>query len=222
MGQYVRLIYVAIQNSDNCSKYIPIIRKFNNGSLNDIRENIISQSHVISFNWDKADVEEKKKFTGTLKNLMSAGAELVLFKDFYNDAFTNKEKREIPLKSLLQETETVGISKHLRTPIKIERLIQFAENELDMHVLYTNPNVEIVDMYTEFYLDDPIEVDDNDSEIYPPFAKANKLLYYFNGDIASDIIANTRHQLDPKVPSVDDYIKNFNYYSKHDCFIDFN
>ena len=113
------------------------------------------------------------------------------------------------------------IVKYLRTPIKMEQLIQFIESELDMHTLYTDPNIEVVNKDTEFYLDNPIEVDDNDNELYPPFAKKSNLLYYFNGDIVSDIIGNTKHQFEPKTPTINDYIKNFNYYSEHDCFFDF-
>ena len=115
----------------------------------------------------------------------------------------------------------MDIDKYLRTPIKMEQLAQITPSELDMFTLYIDVNVKIIDKDTELYIDDPIEVDDNDNEIYPTFAKKNNLLYYFNGDIASDIIANAKHQLAPKTPSVDDYIRNFNYYSKHDCFFSF-
>ena len=90
-----------------------------------------------------------------------------------------------------------------------------------MYALYVDSDFGTVTADTVFYLDHFIEVDDDDNEIYPLFAVANNLRYYYNGDIASDIIGNTRHQLEPKTPSVDDYIKNFNYYSKHDCFVDF-
>jgi len=115
----------------------------------------------------------------------------------------------------------MGIDEYLRVPIQIEQLIQFSQDELDMYVLYVYSDFEIVTADTVFYLDGYCEVDDADNEIYPPFVVKNNLLSYFHGDIASDIIANTRHQLKPKIPNADDYIKNFNYYNKHDCFVDF-
>lgn len=76
---------------------------------------------------------------------------------------------------------------------------------------------------TIFYFDVPVEVDDgdNDNETYPPFTKENKLRLYFIGEKVAEIIGNTRHQLSPKIPDINDYIKNFNYYNKHDCCVDF-
>ena len=224
MGQYVSLVYVIIQNPENCSKYIPIIRKFNNDSLSNIRENIITQSHVISLDWDRTDIETKNKFMNTLRSLMDVGALLTLLKDFYTDAFDNKDKREITLEWLKLETDTLSIDEYLRSPIKMEKLIQFSESDFFNFDLYVDESldVEIISGDTVFYLDDPVDVDDNDNEIYPPFAKKNHLWIYFIGEKVAEIIGNTRHQLCPKIPSIDDYIKNFNYYNKHDCCFTFD
>jgi hypothetical protein len=115
----------------------------------------------------------------------------------------------------------MSIENFLRIPVKMEQLIQLTENGLDMYVLYTTPDVGNINEDTVFYLDNHIEVDDDDNEIYPPFAKQNGLLFYFNGDTATDIIFNTKYQLGEKTPNIDDYIRNFNYYNEHDCFIDF-
>ena len=220
MGHHIFLTYVTIQNTDNYRKYIPIIRKFNHDSLSDIKENIVNRSHVISFDLDRADIESKREFVSTLESLIDAGAELILFKDFYNEVLDNKEKREIPLESILK-TDEVSIQNFLRVPVKIKQLVRFSEHELNMYALYVTSDFKTVNKDTLFYLDDHVEVDDNDNELYPQFATENNLEIYFHGDIASGIIGNTRHQLDPKSPSVNDYIKNFNHYDKHDCFLDF-
>jgi len=113
------------------------------------------------------------------------------------------------------------INKYLRTPIKIEQLIQITPSELDEFTLYADKVIETVDENTVFYLDEPIEVDENDNELYPSFINENNLRYFFNGDIVSDIISNAQHQLEPKTPTIDDYVKNFDYYHKHDCFFNF-
>jgi len=89
------------------------------------------------------------------------------------------------------------------------------------YALYIAPDVETINADTMLYLDDYVEVDDDLNEIYPPFAIENKLWIYFHGDIASSIIGNTRYQLFPKIPSIDDYIVNFNYYSEHDAYYNF-
>jgi hypothetical protein len=223
MGLYVSLIYVTIQNPENCSKYIPIIRKFNEDSLSNISENIITNSYVISLDWDRADIGTKKKLMNTLKSLMDAGAVLTLFKDFYNESFDNKEKREIALEWLKLETDTLSIDEYVRNPIKMEKLIQFSGSDFFMYDLYVDENIDIetINDETVFYLDAPVDVDDNDNEIYPPFAKENGLWIYFIGEKVAEIILNTRHQLCPKIPGIDDYINNFNYYNKHDCCFTF-
>ena len=223
MGKYVRLVYVTINNPDNCSKYIPIIRKFNGDSLGDIRENIANRKYVISFDWDKSeyDFDSRNKFISTLKNLISAGAELSLFKDFYNKSFDKKTIKEILLQTVLEEPDTLDIEEHLRTPIKMKQLIQFPKDKLEQYAVYTNSKIDTINADTIFYVDDTVEVDDEDNEIYPLFAQENNLLIYFLGFQMADIISNTKHQLDYKKPSVDDYIKNFNNYSEYDCYFSF-
>ena len=111
------------------------------------------------------------------------------------------------------------IEEFLRTPVKMGQIVQFSGDELDMYCLYTAPDVESIDKNTLFYIDGYTEIDDDDNEIYPQFIRENNLCIYFHGDIASDIIRNTKHQLEPRIPSVDEYIENFNYYNEHDCFI---
>jgi len=130
-------------------------------------------------------------------------------------------KKEIAFAYSDKKEMGISIDKYLRTPIKMEQLIQITPSELDMFTLYTDADVKSIDRDTELYIDDPIEIDYGGNELYPTFAKKNGLSYYFNGDIASDIIWNTKHQLGSKTPSIDDYIKNFNYYDKYDCFFDF-
>lgn len=115
----------------------------------------------------------------------------------------------------------MSIEKFLRIPIKVEQLIQLSEDELNMCVLYAMPEVDNISEDTVFYLDDFIEVDDDDNEIYPPFAKETGLVYFLNGDIVADIISNTKYQFGEKTPRIDDYIRNFNYYCKYDCFVSF-
>jgi len=122
----------------------------------------------------------------------------------------------------LNAVDTLSIEGYVRTPIQMRHLIRFTEEELDQYTLYIAPDIETINADTIFYLDDYVDVDDDLNEIYPPFAKANKLWTYFHGDIAADIISNTRYQLSPQIPSIDEYIANFNYYSEYDAFITFN
>lgn len=114
----------------------------------------------------------------------------------------------------------MNIDNYLRTPITIEQLVKFSQNELDMYAVYTKQDVKVLDEKTFLFLDEPIEVDDNDEEIYPLFARDNELVYYFFGDIVFDIISNTRYQLEN--PTIENYLANFNYYNKHDCFCTFS
>ncbi|MEO3944834.1 hypothetical protein [Gorillibacterium sp. CAU 1737] len=108
----------------------------------------------------------------------------------------------------------------IRKPITIHQLIGIAQDDLDEFNLYRKEDSPI-DETSTLYLDDPIDVDDEtDEEIYPEFAKEHGLSIYFSGQVASDLIANTRHQV--KNPSLQDYIDNFNYYDKHDCFFTFS
>jgi len=221
MGQHLCLVYVTIQNSDNFKKYIPIIRKFNSNSLSEIEENIICGGHVISFDWDRANSEQKKNFVDTLENLIKVGAELTLFKDFYVEPLDREEKRAITLEPLKDAVDMLEMYRYVRTPVKMKQLVKFSEEELMEYALYVAPDVETINADTMLYLDDYVEVDDDLNEIYPPFATENKLWIYFHGDIASSIIWNTRYQLFPKIPSIDDYIVNFNYYSEHDAYYNF-
>lgn len=108
---------------------------------------------------------------------------------------------------------------YLREPITISQLIQLTESQLDPLNLYRKEEGWI-DEASILYLDDPVEVDDEtDEEIYPDFAEEQGLTIYFFGQVAADIIANTRHQI--QQPSVQDYVKNFNYYDEHDSFFTF-
>ena len=222
MGKNSILTYVTIQNPENYMAYIPVIRPFSGDSISDIKENLQNQRHVISFAWDSADTKSKKHFVQTLTSLLNIGAELKLFRDFYNSTFDHKEIKEIPLELIIRKFDTVSIDGYLRVPITMKQLIRFAEHELDMYTLYVASDFNWkVKATTVLYLDDYVEVDDGDNEIYPPFAKERNLMVYFHGDIVSAIIENTREQLIPKIPTVNDYIKNFNYYCAYDAFYDF-
>jgi len=116
----------------------------------------------------------------------------------------------------------MSLDKYLRTPIKLEQLIQFTQDELYNYSLYATSDVDCIDTNTVVYLDDTTEIDNDENEIKPQFAKATGLRHYFNGYIAYSIIWNTGHQLKPEIPSIDDYMKAFNHYIKNDCFFDFS
>jgi hypothetical protein len=226
MAQYTQLVYVTILGArEDCTKFIPILRKFSGESLADIKEKLISESPVISFNWDKADFAAKKAFTDILKTLIDSGAKLMLSKDFYNDTFTQKQTKEIPLETLTHETDTDSIEDYLdysKMPIKIAQLLRFSKDDLDRYTIYVHYDTEDIDADTGFYIDEHVDVNDDDEEIYPDFVDEMDLEPYFSGDRVADIIDNTRHQLDPAVPTIADYINNFNYYNKHDCFLTFD
>jgi len=221
VGEYIGLVHVVINNPENCKGYIPIVRKFNMDSLNVIKSNAESGSYVMSFDWDREKAASKIEFTNTIKNLIGIGAELSLYKDFFNEKMNGKDTKEIHLKSILAHNDTVDVSKHLRIPIKLKQLVMFNTDELDEYAIYTESNRDNIDADTVFYIDETVEVDENDTEIYPTFVQENKLEIYFLGFQVADIIDNTRYQLSHKKPSVSDYIKNFNNYSKHDCYFDF-
>ena len=61
--------------------------------------------------------------------------------------------------------------------------------------------------------------DETDEEIYPEFALKHDLQMHFLGQIIEDIKDNTKYQL--QNPTEEDFLKNFNYYNKHDSFFDF-
>jgi hypothetical protein len=110
--------------------------------------------------------------------------------------------------------------KYVRTPISLEQLFKLDNDMLDEHDLYAKKDIVKFDINTLVYLDDLIDVDDDtDDEIYPSFALDLNLQWLFSGQVISDIIVNTQHQLTN--PTVNDYIKNFIYYHQHDCFITF-
>ena len=221
MGQRIGLLHVKVNSSDNIKSYVPIIRKFSGDSLTAIREKILNGDYVISFDWDREDSELKNSFTSTLKSLVDVGATLSLYKDFFNEKSNDKDVKAIPLKSILTQTDMLDISEYLRTPITMKQLIKFSEDDLYNYDVYTKSKIETIDVKTVFYIDNAVEVDENDNELYSAFIQENDLCIYFLGSQAADIIDNTRYQLDNKIPNVADYIKNFNNYSKHDCYYDF-
>ncbi len=65
--------------------------------------------------------------------------------------------------------EKISIEKYVRTPIIMEQLIQISQDELDVYNLYVNQDIDYINEKTIVFLDNPIEVDDNDNEIYPEF-----------------------------------------------------
>jgi elongation factor Ts len=115
------------------------------------------------------------------------------------------------------------IARYVRVPIKIEELFIVPESILEEHQLYVTREVgekNFMDKGVIVYLDDIVGVDDEtDKEIYPTFALNNNLEMNLLGKLVNDIIYNTKHQL--KNPTANDFIKNFNNYMKHDCFLDF-
>ena len=108
----------------------------------------------------------------------------------------------------------------LRVPLKMENLFQIPQDILDGYDLYAMPDMSQADKNTIMYLDDHVSVDDEtDEEIYPKFSVEHNLIWFFSGPVVADIIMNTKHQL--QNPTVDDFIVNFNYYNKNDCFFTF-
>ncbi|MCT4597231.1 MAG: hypothetical protein N4A50_05060 [Vallitalea sp.] len=113
------------------------------------------------------------------------------------------------------------MSRFIRKPLKIEQLVVIECKTLESYDLYVKKNTDFFDEQTIIYLDEAVDVDDDtDEEIYPDFAIKSDLEWYFSGQVIYDIIDNTKYQL--KNPSVQDYIKNLNNYSEHDCFYTFN
>lgn len=112
------------------------------------------------------------------------------------------------------------IEKYVRTPINMEQLFKLDNDMLDEYALYVAKDIVSFDINTIVYLDNNLDVDDEtDEEIYPSFAHDLNLQWFFSGQVVSDIIVNTKHQLTN--PTVADYVKNFIYYNEHDCFYDF-
>ena len=112
------------------------------------------------------------------------------------------------------------IEKYVRTPISLEQLFELDTDLLEEYDLYVKKDTVEFDATTIVYLDDPLDVDDDtEDEIYPGFAQEIDLQWFFSGQVINDIIGNTRHQLTQ--PTVKNYIKNFTYYYKNDCFFTF-
>lgn len=103
----------------------------------------------------------------------------------------------------------------------MEELVAIDYKILEAYDLYVKENTDFFELKTIVYLDEVVDVDDDtDEEIYPEFAIKSDLKWYFSGQVFNDIIDNIKYQL--KNPSVQDYIKNLNNYSEHDCFYTFN
>ena len=56
-----------------------------------------------------------------------------------------------------------------------------------------------------------------DEEIYSDFIVNECLEFYCSGELIEGVIRNVLHQKDN--PSVDTFIKQLNYYMKHDTFL---
>lgn len=113
------------------------------------------------------------------------------------------------------------MSKFIRKPLKIEQLVVIEFKILEEYDLYVEKNTDFFDLQTIVYLDEVVDIDDEtDEEIYPEFSIKKDLEWYFSGQVPNYIIDNTKFQL--KNPSVQDYIRNLNNYSSHDCFYTFN
>ncbi len=110
--------------------------------------------------------------------------------------------------------------RYVRTPISLEQLFILDTDLLEEYDLYVKEDMIEFDENTIVYLDDPLDVDDDtEDEIYPSFAQELDLQWFFSGQVINDIIVNTQHQL--VNPAVKDYIINFIYYNKNDCFLTF-
>lgn len=107
---------------------------------------------------------------------------------------------------------------YIHIPIMIQVLLEMEESMLDELTLYRPSDSDELTEESIIYLDDEqINVDEETyEEIYPQFVLENNLDFYFYGQTASDIIKNTRMQL--QKPTIKDFLFNFNYYDSNDCF----
>jgi hypothetical protein len=113
------------------------------------------------------------------------------------------------------------MSKFIRKPLKIEELVTIEYKILEVFDLYVKKEHRLFNAESIVYLDEVVAInDETDEEIYPEFVVKNDLEWYLSGQVVIDILDNTKYQL--KKISIQDYIKNLNNYSEHDCYYTFN
>lgn len=110
----------------------------------------------------------------------------------------------------------------LEKSMLIEELIDFVKMKADRDLYYSIYSYEGADFISgeQVFIDIPVQVDDNDNEIYPPEVLNRKLCLAYSGEQFQDVIDLAIKQ--KPTASSKEIIKALNYYSNHDDFLDLN
>ena len=89
-----------------------------------------------------------------------------------------------------------------------------AENKYSIYISENNKLKE----NTLIYVGKPVEIDDNDNEIYPNVVLKNNLEFYYSCETLQDVIDLAFSQ--KSEASIEEIIKCLNFYSDNDTFLD--
>ncbi|MBB6271402.1 hypothetical protein HDF26_001829 [Pedobacter cryoconitis] len=124
------------------------------------------------------------------------------------------------------ETKITKIFKgnfRLSSHMTIEQLIAAVINKHDQHINYTvygKDNDHLITPEMNIFIDQPIQVNDLDEEIYPVTVLEQKLSQVYSRENLQDVISSALHE--KKNASISELVEALNYYNNNDVFLTFN